>query len=87
MKEVIDRGWDIKARPARTKPLPHFPEPKANKVHWDHLLEAGPGGYCSIPRHVMRSTLNPRVLIQLTPCDAASDVHHTLAGGNEVAGR
>ena len=36
---VMDRAWDIMARPPLMKPVPPFPEPHRNKTHWDHLLE------------------------------------------------
>ena len=36
---VMDRAWDIMARPPLMKPVPPFPEPARNKTHWDHLLE------------------------------------------------
>jgi hypothetical protein len=38
-EEVQVRAENILARPPRTKPMPSFPEPARNKVHWDHLLE------------------------------------------------
>ena len=36
---MLHRAEDILARPPRTKPMPSFPEPPRNKVHWEHLLE------------------------------------------------
>ena len=36
---VMDRAWHLLNRAPRTKPQPHFPEPRRNKTHWDHLLE------------------------------------------------
>ena len=36
---MLNRAEYIVARPPRTKPMPSFPEPARNKVHWDHLLE------------------------------------------------
>ena len=35
----MDRAWHLLNRAPRTKPQPHFPEPRRNKTHWDHLLE------------------------------------------------